>query len=165
MTIETTTNKNMLNLSNLAPMPGSKHRRKRLGLGEGSGLGKTCGKGNKGARARSGYKSKPGFEGGQMPLHRRLPKRGFTSIKKVAGVNIFSLVSIVQLNKIIAENSGLDVISIDFMRDKGILKSSSPKVKILGKGKLDSKITVEAHAASVGAREAVESAGGVLTLV
>ena len=78
--------KETLTLSTLAPSPRSKHRKKSvLALVEGSGLGKTCGKGNKGHRARSGYKSSPGFEGGQMPLHRRLPKVGFTSRKKVAG--------------------------------------------------------------------------------
>ncbi len=166
----TTSNKtdlsaSMLSLSDLAPVPGSKHRRKRIGFGEGSGRGKTSGKGNKGARARSGYHSKPGFEGGQMPLHRRLPKRGFTSRKKVVGENVFSLVSLEQINKMIADNASLNTFSIEFMRERGLLKSSAPKVKILGKGTVNSKVTIEAHAASAGAREAIEGAGGVLTLV
>jgi large subunit ribosomal protein L15 len=153
-----------LNLSTLSPTPGSKHRRKRLGFGEGSGLGKTCGKGNKGHRARSGYKSTPGFEGGQMPLHRRLPKVGFTSRKRVAGVNVYSLLSLTKLNELANEVTD-GIISLEFLKMKGLIKSSAPKVKILGKEKVEKKVTVEVHAISDGARAAIEQAGGVVQLV
>ncbi len=153
-----------LTLSGLAPVKGSKHRRKRLGFGEGSGLGKTCGKGNKGHRARSGYKSSPGFEGGQMPLHRRLPKRGFASRKKIEGTNIFSLISIENLNGI-AERISDSVITLEVLRSEGFLKSSKPRVKILGKGELKKKLVVEAHAVSEGARKSIETAGGELKII
>ncbi|HMO18111.1 MAG TPA: 50S ribosomal protein L15 [Oligoflexia bacterium] len=153
-----------LNLSTLAPTPGSKHRRKRLGFGEGSGLGKTCGKGNKGHRARSGYKSTPGFEGGQMPLHRRLPKVGFTSRKRVEGVNVYSLLSIQKINELLEEVSD-GIISIELLKEKGLVRSCAPKVKILGKDKINKKVTIEAHAISEGARAAVEAAGGVVQIV
>lgn len=153
-----------LNLSTLSPTPGSKHRRKRLGFGEGSGLGKTCGKGNKGHRARSGYKSTPGFEGGQMPLHRRLPKVGFTSRKRVAGVNVYSLLSLTKLNELANEVTD-GIISLEFLKMKGLVKSSAPRVKILGKEKVEKKVTVEVHAISDGARVAIEQAGGVVQLV
>ena len=153
-----------LSLHSLSPQPGSKHRRKRIGFGEGSGRGKTSGKGNKGHRARSGYKSSPGFEGGQMPLHRRLPKVGFTSRKKVAGTNVFSIVSLTKLNEIASEAPN-GVISLDFLKSRGLVKSSAPQVKILGKEGLSAKVSVEAHAASAGAKAAIETAGGTLTLV
>ncbi len=153
-----------MNLSGLAPTKGSKHRRKRIGFGEGSGLGKTCGKGNKGHRARSGYKSSPGFEGGQMPLHRRLPKVGFTSRKKVAGTNVFSLVSLEVLNSL-AERTADSVISLEVLKSEGYLKSSKPRVKILGKGEVTKKIIVEAHAVSEGAKLAIEKAGGEVRVV
>lgn len=153
-----------IKLSELAPVKGSKHRRKRLGFGEGSGLGKTCGKGNKGHRARSGYKSSPGFEGGQMPLHRRLPKRGFTSRKKVAGTNIFSLVSIENLNDL-ATRTPDSTISLAFLKSEGFLKSSKPRVKILGKGELKKKLVIEAHAVSEGARQSIEKAGGEVKMI
>lgn len=155
--------KSSLTLSSLSPSPRSKHRRKRIGFGEGSGRGKTSGKGNKGHRARSGYKSSPGFEGGQMPLHRRLPKVGFTSRKKVNGENIYSLISLVRLEEL-AQTEG-NVISIELLRNKGLIKSSAPKVKILGKEGLKTKLTIETHAVSEGARAAIEKLGGSLTLV
>jgi len=153
-----------LNLSTLAPTPGSKHRRKRLGFGEGSGLGKTCGKGNKGHRARSGYKSTPGFEGGQMPLHRRLPKVGFTSRKRVAGENVYSLLSIAKINEL-AELVSDGIISLEFLKQKGLVKSCAPKVKVLGKDALTKKVTIEVHAISDGARASIEAAGGVVQIV
>lgn len=152
-----------LNLSTLAPVKGAKHRRKRLGFGEGSGQGKTCGKGNKGHRARSGYKSSPGFEGGQMPLHRRLPKRGFTSRKKLAGENLYSVVSIESLNEL-ADRLTDSTITIEILKTEGFLKSSRPQVKILGKGTVNKKLVVEAHAFSAGAKEAIEKAGGEVKL-
>jgi len=152
------------NLSNLSPSPRSKRPRKRLGLGEGSGHGKTCGKGNKGQRARSGYKSKPGFEGGQMPLHRRLPKVGFTSRKKVAGTNIFTLLTLEKIEQI-SDEAPNGVISIEFLKGKGLIKASTPKVKILGKEGITKKVSIEVHAISEGARSAIEAAGGTVTIL
>ncbi len=153
-----------LNLSALAPTPGSKHRRKRLGIGEGSGNGKTCGKGHKGHRARSGYKSTPGFEGGQMSLHRRLPKVGFTSRKKVMGENVYSILSISKINDLLEEIQD-GVISLEVLKSRGLLKSGAPRVKVLGNEALNKKVTLEVHAISKGARESVEKAGGVIQLV
>jgi large subunit ribosomal protein L15 len=153
-----------LNLSVLSPNPGSKHRRKRLGIGEGSGNGKTCGKGHKGHRARSGYKSTPGFEGGQMPLHRRLPKVGFTSRKKVAGENVYSLLSIEKINDLLNEVPD-GVISLEFLKERGLVKTRSPKVKVLGNDIVNKKVTLEVHAISKGARASVEKAGGVIQIV
>lgn len=150
-----------LNLSNLSPAPGSRHRRKRKGIGEGSGNGKTAGKGQKGARARSGYGAKAGFEGGQMPLHRRLPKRGFTSRRKVRGVNVFSLVSLQQLNSL--EESG--DITIELLRERGMIRGNNARVKILGGAEVQKKFVVEAHAVSASARAAIESAGGEVRIV
>lgn len=155
--------KSSLTLSTLAPSPRSKHRRKRIGFGEGSGRGKTSGKGNKGHRARSGYKSSPGFEGGQMPLHRRLPKVGFTSRKKVQGTNVYTLISLAKLEEVASQVGG--VVSLEVLKERGLVKSSAPKVKILGKEGLSSKVTVEAHAASEGALAAIEKLGGSVTLV
>lgn len=153
-----------INLSSLAPVAGSKHRRKRLGIGEGSGSGKTCGKGQKGQKARSGAKSKAGFEGGQMPLYRRLPKVGFTSRKKVVGENVFSLLSIAKINELLEEVQD-GVISLEFLKSRGLVKSSAPKVKVLGSDALNKKVTLEVHAISKGARASVEKAGGVIQLV
>lgn len=147
-------------LSSLAPARGSRHRRKRVGFGESSGLGKTCGKGNKGARARAGFKSKPGFEGGQMPLHRRLPKVGFTSRKKVSGENVYTVISLDRLSSL----SG-DSFSLADLRTNGVLRQESSKVKILGGGAVTRKITVEAHAVSASARSAIEAAGGEVRLI
>ncbi len=155
---------NSLNLSVLSPTPGSKHRRKRLGIGEGSGNGKTCGKGHKGHRARSGYKSTPGFEGGQMSLHRRLPKIGFTSRKKVNRENVFSLVSIEKINELLSEVKD-GVFSLEVLTSRGLVKSKSPKVKVLGNEAVNGKVTLEVHAISKAARESIEKAGGVIQIV
>lgn len=153
-------NQKELKLSNLAPNKGARKRRKRLGIGEGSGSGKTCGKGTKGQNARVGCKRVPGFEGGQMPLHRRLPKFGFTSRKKVLGVNVYTPLS---LDRLVAIESG--EVTLELLRSKGIL-SKNAKLKILAsKTALTKKITVEAHAISATARLAIESAGGQVTLI
>lgn len=149
-----------LSLSSLAPNKGARKRRKRLGIGEGSGSGKTSGKGTKGQNARVGCKRVPGFEGGQMPLHRRLPKFGFTSRKKVSGVNVYSPLSIDRLVALNAEE-----ITIELLRANGII-SKNTKVKILAsKTELSKKIVVEAHAVSASARETIEKAGGQIKLV
>lgn len=148
-------------LSNLSPVPGSKHRRKRLGKGEGSGKGKTCGKGGKGQTARSGFGLPAGFEGGQMPIHRRLPKRGFTSRKKLTGENVYSTVSIDQLDAI-AESG---TINVEILQRSGLLRSKNAKVKILGGSAVKSKLSVEVHAISASAKEAIEAAGGEVKLL
>lgn len=150
-----------ISLSGLKPAPGSTQTRKRVGFGDGSGLGKTCGKGGKGQRGRSGFSLRPGFEGGQMPLHRRLPKRGFTSRKKVLGVNDFTVISLAQL----AQVAQAGVVTIENLRAAGLLGSRSARVKILANGELKSKLVVEAHAASAAAKAAIENVGGELKLL
>ena len=158
---ESETNNSVLNLSDLSPVSGSKKKRKRVGIGEGSGNGKTCGRGQKGAKSRSGYKNRAGFEGGQMPLHRRLPKRGFTSRKKVLGKNIFSLVS---LQKIVDAGFEGDV-TLDLLKEKGLVRSSSRKVKIVSGVALKSKFNLEAHKVSASVLAAVEQAGGAVKIL
>lgn len=150
-----------INLSALKPAPGSTQTRKRVGFGDGSGLGKTCGKGGKGQRGRSGFSLRPGFEGGQMPLHRRLPKRGFTSRKKVLGINDFTIINLGQLADIATDG----IVSIEAIKAAGLLGSGKSKVKILAKGELKSKVSVEAHAASAAAKTAIENSGGELKLI
>ena len=148
-----------ISLSNLSPAEGSRRPRKRLGHGSGSGLGKTCGRGHKGQKSRSGARIPAGFEGGQMPLYRRLPKRGFTSLKRVAGKNVFSTVSIAKVAAL-----GADTISVELLREKGLVGAKPPKVKILGGGEVDRAITVEVDAISMSAKAAIEGAGGIVTL-
>lgn len=150
-----------LNLSLLAPSPNSRKRRKRLGKGEGSGKGKTCGKGGKGQSARSGYKWVRGFEGGQMPIHRRLPKVGFTSRKKTSGENLFSIISLQQLSQ-----AGLTgEVTLQRLTEAGLVKGKNRRIKILGGGDAPKSITIEAHASSQSARAAIEQAGGSLRII
>ncbi len=149
------------NLSVLAPAPGSRKKRKRLGIGEGSGNGKTSGKGQKGQTSRSGFGLQRGFEGGQMPLHRRIPKVGFTSQKRVRGVNVYTGVS---LDRIAKAGLAGDV-TIDTLVEKGILRTKKERVKILGGTALQIAINIEAHAVSASARTAIEAAGGQIRLV
>lgn len=152
-----------LNLASLKPKAGSRHRRKRLGIGEGSGNGKTCGKGQKGQRSRSGYSLPAGFEGGQMPIHRRLPKRGFTSMKRVAGENVFQVVSLAAVQKIAEQKGSQAITLVDFM-EAGLTGKKS-LVKILGGSEVKAKLEVQAHAISASARAAIEGAGGKVELV
>ena len=147
-----------LSLSNLSPAEGSRHRRKRLGVGEGSGKGKTCGKGHKGHRARSGYKVLAGFEGGQMPLHRRLPKRGFVSRKKLLGKNLFNIIPLAKIVEL-----GGDV-TLERLQEAG-LSSRNDKVKIVSGQKLESAVVIEAHAATSSVKAAVEAAGGEIKII
>ena len=141
-----------MDLSNLSPAAGSKHSDNfRRGRGHGSGNGKTAGKGHKGKKARSGA-PRPGFEGGQMPLYRRLPKRGFKNrnSKEIVAVNISVL-----------ENFDNDaVVSVDTLIEKGIVKNPRDGVKILGNGELTKKLTVQANAFSASAKEKIEALGG-----
>jgi large subunit ribosomal protein L15 len=150
-----------MNLSNLQPAEGSvKNKGKRVGRGQGSGKGGTATRGHKGAKSRSGYSKKLGFEGGQMPLQRRVPKFGFKNInrKEYQGVNLDVIQQLVEDKKI---KSTLD---FDTFVDLGLV-GKSEMVKVLGRGELKAKLTVTAHKFSASAKEAIEKAGGeVITL-
>ncbi len=142
----------MINLSNLSPSPGSRKPKKRLGRGHGTGHGKTSGRGHKGYKARSGSGIKPGFEGGQMPIQRRLPKRGFNNIFR----NEYAIVNVRDLNKM---RSGSKVTRESLLKH-GLIKASDTKVKILGDGELTKKFTVTVDKVSKSAQQKIESAGG-----
>jgi large subunit ribosomal protein L15 len=141
-----------MKLSDLKPAAGSRHSRKRVGRGPGSGLGHTAGKGEKGQKSRSGYSQRPGFEGGQMPLTRRVPKRGFTNIFKAE----FSTVNLSQLADLGPE------IDPDILLEKGLVRRGKA-VKILGDGEVKSALQVKAAKFSRAAREKIEAAGGTCT--
>ena len=144
-----------MNLSKLTPAEGSvKNAKKRIGRGQGSGKGGTSTKGHKGAQSRSGYSAKRGFEGGQMPLQRRLPKFGFNNINRVEfrGINLDVIQSLVETNKV-------STIDIAFLVSKG-LAHKNDKVKILGRGELKSKVEIKVHAFSAAAKSAIEAQGG-----
>ena len=145
-----------MNLSNLQPAEGSTKNRKRIGRGTGSGRGGTSTRGHKGAGSRSGYKSKIGFEGGQMPLQRSLPKVGFSPINRTeyVGINLDAL-------QALAEKYNLTAIDFDTFREHG-LASKNDLIKILGRGEVKSKLDVEAHAFSASAQKAIETAGGAI---
>jgi large subunit ribosomal protein L15 len=147
-------------LHTLESAPGSQKNRKRIGRGPGSTLGKTCGRGHKGQKSRSGSKFRIGFEGGQMPLHRRLPKRGFTNIFKEE----FSIVNLVDIES----SKKLDksqVINIESLIDCGLVKNDSSPVKILGNGDISSPIKIEASKFSAAAEKKIADAGGTATLI
>ena len=148
-----------MKLHNLKPAAGSTHSRRRLGRGPGSGLGGTSTRGHKGAKARSGYKKKIGFEGGQMPLQRRVPKFGFKNInhKEYLAVNLSTL-------QRLAEEKGLTKIGIAELREAGITNGKK-LVKILAKGELKATLEVEAHAFSKTAEEAIKAVGGNTTII
>ena len=143
-----------MNLSNLRPAEGSTKTRKRIGRGPGSGLGGTSTRGHKGAKSRSGYKNKIGFEGGQMPIQRRLPKFGFKNINRVE----YKAINIETLQKL-SESKGLSKIGLSELQEAGFI-SSSQLVKVLGKGALTAKLDVEAHAFSKSAEAAIQAVGG-----
>lgn len=143
----------MLKLNNLSPAEGAKKNRKRVGRGHGSGLGKTSGRGHKGARSRSGYSLAPGFEGGQMPLHRRLPKRGFTNIFKKE----YTLVSLSDLDTF-AEGTTIDrqaLIEAGYIDGKCL-------VKVLANGQITKAVTVDVDKVSKGAAQKITEAGGTV---
>ncbi|HOQ16299.1 MAG TPA: 50S ribosomal protein L15 [Defluviitaleaceae bacterium] len=141
-----------MNLSVLKPNEGSKHSRTRKGRGHASGLGKTSGRGHKGQKARSGGGVRPGFEGGQMPLYRRLPKRGFTNInsKEIVAINV---------DRLNIFEDGTEV-TVDTLKEAGIIKNPKDGVKILGNGDLNKKLTVKVNQFSKKAVEKIEAAGG-----
>lgn len=143
-----------MNLSNLKPAEGSTKNRKRIGRGQGSGRGGTSTRGHKGAKSRSGYSSKVGFEGGQMPLQRRVPKSGFKNINRVEfrGINLDVL-------QALAEKLSLKVVNLETLVSNG-LASKNDLVKILGRGELKSKLEVKVHAFSASAKSAIEAQGG-----
>ena len=141
-----------MKLHELAPAAGSTTAAKRLGRGVGSGLGKTSGKGHTGAKARSGGGKRPGFEGGQMPLYRRVPKKGFTNIFRLeyAEVNVGQL-------EVFTEGT---VVNAELLKAAGIIKKTMDGVKVLGNGELTKKLTVKAAVFSATAKEKIEAAGG-----
>ena len=145
-----------MKLNNLKPAAGSTHSRRRLGRGPGSGLGGTSTRGHKGAKARSGYKRKIGFEGGQMPLQRRLPKFGFKNINRVE----YQVVNLSSIQKL-AEKKNLEKITIEDMVVAGLVSAKKGMVKVLGNGKLTAKVEVVANAFSKAAEEAIQNVGGI----
>lgn len=142
----------MIRLNNLSPSEGSRSQKKRVGRGPGSGHGKTASRGHKGARSRSGYTNKPGFEGGQMPLHRRLPKRGFTNIFKKE----IAIVSLAALDTF--ENGA--TVDRNALIEAGIISDKDQLVKVLANGEITKSITLDVDKVSSGAKAKIEAAGG-----
>src|SRR6201985_2133230 len=145
------------NLSNLRPAKGSRHRKVRVGRGIGSKLGKTSGSGNKGQKSRRGYSRRRGFEGGQMPLHRRIPKRGFH--------NPFgSTYSVINLEELTVFPAG-ETVTPELLRAHGFIRRATDSIKVLGDGELKTKLTIHAHAFSAAAKEKITKAGGTFEVV
>ena len=141
-----------MKLHELSPAKGSKHSKKRVGRGPGSGLGKTAGRGEKGQKSRTGYSSRPGFEGGQMPLVRRVPKRGFTNIFRQE----YEVVNLDTLEE--RFEAGVDV-TVELLRERGLVGKAG-RVKVLGRGEISKSLTVHAHKFSGTAAEKIAAAGG-----
>jgi large subunit ribosomal protein L15 len=141
-----------MELHDLHPAKGAKKARKRIGRGPGSGTGKTAGKGHKGQKSRSGYSRRYGFEGGQMPLVRRIPKRGFTNIFRVE----FQVVNLRDLERVFSDG---DTVSVETLVEKGLVRAKRP-VKVLGDGELKKKLTVQVDKFSASAKAGIEKAGG-----
>jgi large subunit ribosomal protein L15 len=146
-----------VNLSNLRPPRGSRHRRVRVGRGIGSKLGKTAGKGNKGQKSRKGYSRREGFEGGQMPLHRRIPKRGFHNPFS----REFSVVNVEALN--VFEPG--ELVTPEMLRAHGLVRRATGGIKVLGDGELTTGLTVRAHSFSKSAQEKITAAGGAFEIL
>jgi large subunit ribosomal protein L15 len=142
-----------MDLSNLKPAPGAKRNRKRVGRGPGSGNGKTAGRGNKGAQSRSGYSFKRGFEGGQMPLHRRLPKRGFNNVFRTE-------YAVVNLDQLEVQFDAGSTITPDTLRAAGLVHTKRLPIKVLGRGDVTKAFTVQAHKFSGKAAEKLAAVGG-----
>ena len=147
-----------LSLNNLHPAPGSTHKKKRVGRGPGSGLGKTAGRGHKGQKSRSGYSSKAGFEGGQMPLQRRLPKRGFTNIFKKQWIEI-------SLAKIEENFKAGDEVTPEILHERGLIKKAKHDLVILGTGEVSKSLKISAHRFTRTAKDKIEKAGGTATVI
>jgi len=148
-----------MSLHNLKPAEGSIKHSKRIGRGAGSGKGGTATRGNKGAKARSGYHQKVGFEGGQMPIYRRLPKFGFKNINRIeyVGINIDTL-------NTLAESKNITDFTVEVFKQNGLI-SGKDRIKILGRGELSKNVNVTAHAFSASAKQAIEAKGGVATVI
>jgi large subunit ribosomal protein L15 len=148
---------NTVSLSTLGPAKGSRKRKVRIGRGMGSKLGKTAGSGNKGQKSRRGYSRRRGFEGGQMPLHRRIPKRGF---RNPFGVK-YSVVNLEELNVFPAG----ETLTPELLRAHGFVRRAADPIKVLGAGELKNKLTIHAHAFSAAAKEKITKAGGTFEVV
>ena len=146
-----------MDLSDLKPSEGSKKNKKRVGRGHGTGQGAQAGRGHKGAQSRSGFKFKRGFEGGQMPLHRRIPKRGFHNPFGVS----YSVVNLEELNVFPAG----ETVTPDLLRAHGFIRRATDPIKVLGDGELKNKLTIHAHAFSESAKEKITKAGGTFEVV
>jgi len=146
-----------MKLHELKPVAGARHSKKRLGRGTGSGLGKTSGKGHKGQNARSGGGVRPGFEGGQTPLFKRLPKRGFTNVNR----KDYAVVNVEDLNRF---RKG-SVVTIERLKKEGLIKKEYDGIKILGNGKLEKSLTVQAHKFSKSAEQSIVEAGGKIEVI
>src|SRR3970040_950715 len=142
-----------MSLNNLRPPKGAKHAKKRIGRGQGSGNGKTAGRGHKGAKSRSGFTFKRGFEGGQMPLHRRVPKRGFHNPFRVE-------YEVVNLDTLAARFDAGTVVTPELLVERGLMSSARRQVKVLGRGEVGKALTVRAHKFSGTAAEKIAAAGG-----
>jgi large subunit ribosomal protein L15 len=147
-----------MDLSNLKPAAGSKQSKKRVGRGPGSGNGKTAGRGHKGAQSRSGYSYKRGFEGGQMPLHRRVPKRGFHNPFRVE-------YEVVNLDRLGESFDAGAVVTPETLRERGLLAGADRPVKVLARGEITKKLTVRAHKFSGKAAEKIAAAGGATEVI
>jgi len=147
-----------LSLNNLHPAKGSKHKKKRVGRGPGSGKGKTAGRGTKGQKSRSGYRKKIGFEGGQMPLQRRLPKRGFTNAFKKKWIEV-------SLAKIDQNFNAGDEVTPEILHKRGIIKKAKYDVVVLGNGNLTKPVKISAHRFTKSALEKIEKAGGTANTI
>src|SRR5881296_737968 len=145
-------------IGTLRPPRGAHKRRKRIGLGRGSGHGKTATRGSKGQRSRAGSRQRPGFEGGQMPLHRRLPKRGFTNIFKKHWIEV----SLEALEK---HFSADDEVTPEVLHNRGIIKKAKHDIVVLGNGEISKSLKVSAHRFTKSAREKIEKAGGAVTVI
>src|SRR6516165_2087813 len=148
---------NTVSLSTLGPARGSRKRKVRVGRGMGSKLGKTAGSGNKGQKSRRGYSRRRGFEGGQMPLHRRIPKRGFHN---PFGVK-YAIINLEELN-VFPEG---ETVTPELLRAHGFIRSATDRIKVLGDGELKNKLTIHAHAFSASAKEKIAKVGGAFEVV
>jgi large subunit ribosomal protein L15 len=149
--------KSVVSLSTLKPPKGSRHRKVRVGRGMGSKLGKTSGSGDKGQKSRRGYSRRRGFEGGQMPLHRRMPKRGFHNLFRVT----YSVVNLEELN-VFPEN---ETVTPELLRAHGFVRRVTDPIKVLGDGELKIKLAIHAHAFSASAKDKITKAGGTFEVV
>ena len=147
-----------MELHDLHPAPGAKKSRKRIGRGPGSGTGKTAGKGHKGQKSRSGYSRRYGFEGGQMPLVRRIPKRGFFNVFRVE----YQVVNLKDLDRVFSDG---DTVSVEMLVEKGLVRGGKRLVKVLGEGELSKKLNVQVHKFSASAKAGIEKAGGSCEVV